>query len=95
MLTHFLEDLSPLSLNANKKAELYSNIRAYVTDEFQDDPIYTAPSQDQQDDAKSAKQAHREHRAAMAKAAKENIDRRGRNEGSTGAATEKRKTNSE
>ncbi|KAE8891993.1 hypothetical protein PF003_g24073 [Phytophthora fragariae] len=95
MLTHFLEDLSPPTLNAEKKTELYTKIRPYVPDEFQDDPIYTAPSQDQQDDAKSAKQARREHRAAMANAAKENSDRRGRNEGSTSAATKKRKTNSE
>ncbi|KAE9291048.1 hypothetical protein PF001_g19333 [Phytophthora fragariae] len=95
MLTHFLEDLSPPSLNAEKKTELYTKIRPYVPYEFQDDPIYTAPSQDQLDDAKSAKQARREHRAAMANAAKENSDRRGRNEGSTSAATKKRKTNSE
>ncbi|EGZ22429.1 hypothetical protein PHYSODRAFT_249657 [Phytophthora sojae] len=95
MLTHFLEDLSPPSLNAEKMTELYSKIRPYVPDEFQDDPIYAAPSQDQQDDAKSAKQARREHRAAMAKAAKQNSDRRGRNEGNTSAATKKRKTNSE
>ncbi|EGZ22294.1 hypothetical protein PHYSODRAFT_330122 [Phytophthora sojae] len=91
MLTHFLEDLSPPSLNA-EKTEMNSKIRPYVPDEFQGDPIYTAPSQDQQDDAKSA---IREHRAAMAKAAKENSDRRGRNEGNTSAATKKRKTNSE
>ncbi|EGZ20800.1 hypothetical protein PHYSODRAFT_328874 [Phytophthora sojae] len=94
-LIHFLEDLIPPSLNAEKMTELYSKIRPYVPDEFQDDPIYAAPSQDQQDDAKSAKQAHREHRAAMTKAAKENSDRRGRNKGNTSAATKKRKTNSE
>ncbi|EGZ12720.1 hypothetical protein PHYSODRAFT_515925, partial [Phytophthora sojae] len=95
MLTHFLEDLSPPSLNAEKMTELYSKVRPYVPDKFQDDPIYAAPSQNQQDDAKSAKQARREHRAAMAKAAKENSDHRGRNEGNTSAATKKRKTNSE
>ncbi|POM77844.1 Hypothetical protein PHPALM_4706 [Phytophthora palmivora] len=95
MLTHFLKDLSYPSLNAEKKTELYNKIRPHVPDEFQDDPIYTAPTQDQQDDAKLAKQVRREHRAAMAKPAKENIDHRGRNEGSTSTATKKRKTNSE
>ncbi|ETN22611.1 hypothetical protein PPTG_02498 [Phytophthora nicotianae INRA-310] len=78
MMDHFLEDLPVRPKNTEKIAEFYKNIRPYVPDEYQSDPLYAAPSKEQGEEAKSAKQARREHRAAMAVAAKANQDRRNR-----------------
>ncbi|KAL3669977.1 hypothetical protein V7S43_019109 [Phytophthora oleae] len=93
MFMHFLEDLSPPPLNAEKMLELHSKIHPYVPDEFQDSFIYAAPSEQLQTDAKTAKQARREHRAAMAATAKANQDRRGREADDEARPTPKKSRN--
>ncbi|EGZ06527.1 hypothetical protein PHYSODRAFT_531280 [Phytophthora sojae] len=77
MMTGHIETLSPPVRNTEKIAQMYHNIRPYVPAEFQSDPLYAKPSEQEGEDAKSRKQARREHRAAMAVAAKANQDQRG------------------
>ncbi|ETI54793.1 hypothetical protein F443_02465 [Phytophthora nicotianae P1569] len=90
MLDHFLEDLEPPAEKSEKIAELHKNIRPYVPEEFQSNPIYAAPSKEQGEDAKAAKQARREHRAAMAVAAKATLNRRGRDAENAGHPVQKK-----
>jgi hypothetical protein len=92
MLSHFLESLSPPPQHAEKMTGFHGKIRKNVPQEFQNDPIYTAPSVQDEDNSKATKQVRREHRAAMALAAKTNSDRRGAADGGTGV--KKRKTTS-
>ncbi|EGZ12224.1 hypothetical protein PHYSODRAFT_516866 [Phytophthora sojae] len=77
MMTDHIETLSPPVRNTEKIAQMYHNIKPYVPAEFQSDPLYAKPSEQEGEDAKSRKQARREHRAAMAVAAKANQDQRG------------------
>ncbi|EGZ07874.1 hypothetical protein PHYSODRAFT_527304 [Phytophthora sojae] len=74
MMTDHIETLSPPVRNTEKIAQMYHNIRPYVPAEFQSDPLYAKPSEQEGEDAKSRKQARREHRAAMAVAAKASQD---------------------
>eukprot|EP00644_Phytophthora_capsici_P002671 jgi/Phyca11/105623/e_gw1.11.236.1 len=92
MFSGYLETMPPPPRNAEKIDQMHRTIRPYVPDEYQSDAIYAAPSKQQGDSAKAAEQARREHRAAMAVTAKENQDKRGRqdNEGQT-RNTKKRK----
>eukprot|EP00644_Phytophthora_capsici_P000945 jgi/Phyca11/121271/e_gw1.43.161.1 len=78
MFNGYLDTMRPPPRNAENVAQMHRTIRPYVSDEYQSDAIYAAPSKQQGDSAKGARQACREHRAAMAVAAKENQDRRGR-----------------
>ncbi|EGZ23881.1 hypothetical protein PHYSODRAFT_484866 [Phytophthora sojae] len=72
MMTDHIKTLSPPVRNTEKIAQMYHNIRPYVPAEFQSDPLYAKPSEQEGEDAKSRKQARRKHRAAMA-----NQDQRG------------------
>ncbi|ETP27131.1 hypothetical protein F441_00332 [Phytophthora nicotianae CJ01A1] len=69
---------------------VHKNIRPYVPEEFQSNPIYAAPSKEQGEDAKAANQARREHRAAMAVAAKATLNRCGRDAENAGHPVQKK-----
>ncbi|EGZ29751.1 hypothetical protein PHYSODRAFT_468151, partial [Phytophthora sojae] len=71
IMTDHIEILPPPpSINAEKKEQMYKSIRPYVPDEFQNDPLYAKPSEDEGAAAKTKKQARLPHRAAMAAAAR-------------------------
>ncbi|EGZ25716.1 hypothetical protein PHYSODRAFT_247836 [Phytophthora sojae] len=76
-LDDHIEILPPPPINAEKKKQMYNSIRPYVPDEFQNDPLYAKPSEDEGAAAKTKKQARLAHRAAMAAAAKKNQEGRG------------------
>ena len=70
MFTELLETLPSSPINAEKVDQMHHQIAPYVPEKFKGDPMYAAPSAEQQSDAKTAKQSRHNHRAAMAVAAK-------------------------
>ncbi|EGZ26381.1 hypothetical protein PHYSODRAFT_327292 [Phytophthora sojae] len=77
IMTYHIEILPPHLSMPRKKKQMYKSIRPYVPDEFQNDPLYAKPSEDEGAAAKTKKQARLTHRAAMAAAAKKNQEGRG------------------
>ncbi|EGZ21073.1 hypothetical protein PHYSODRAFT_329106 [Phytophthora sojae] len=76
-MTDHIEILSPPPINAEKKEQMYKSIRPDVPDEFQNDPLYAKPSEDEGAAAKTKNWARLAPRAAMAAAAKRNQEERG------------------
>ncbi|GMF12946.1 unnamed protein product [Phytophthora lilii] len=79
-MTDHVETLPPPPVNAEKRSQMYHSIRPYIPEEFQNDPLYAKPSEQEGATAKATKQARLAHRAAMATAAKLYQDQRGLSE---------------
>ncbi|GMF11142.1 unnamed protein product [Phytophthora lilii] len=77
IMTDHVDTLPPPPGNAEKRSQMYHSIRPYVPEEFQNDPLYAKPSEQEGATAKATKQARLTHRAAMATAAKLHRDQRG------------------
>ncbi|POM81325.1 Hypothetical protein PHPALM_721 [Phytophthora palmivora] len=70
----FTNDLKPLPnppLNTEKLMQIYTKVRPYVPEEFADDPMYTAPSKQQEQSANALKRARAEHRKETVKEKKQ------------------------
>ncbi|KAG4226612.1 hypothetical protein PC116_g24988 [Phytophthora cactorum] len=65
---HF-EPLQPPAPNFEKKLQMHSKIRPYVPAEYRSDPIYDAPTEEEERLANEAKQARRKASAKKKKAA--------------------------
>ncbi|GMF31491.1 unnamed protein product [Phytophthora lilii] len=92
IMTDHVETLPPPPVNAEKRSQMYHSIRPYVREEFQNDPLYAKPSEQEEATAIATKQARLAHRAAMATAAKLHQDQRGLSEKhKNGAAVQKKR----
>ncbi|EEY70592.1 uncharacterized protein PITG_06037 [Phytophthora infestans T30-4] len=59
LLAAYLEPLQPPPQNFEKKQQMYNKVRPYVPSEFASDPLYAAPTDEEERLAKEAKQARR------------------------------------
>ncbi|ETM42735.1 hypothetical protein L914_11669 [Phytophthora nicotianae] len=71
LLAAYLEPLQPPPPNFEKKQQMYNKVRPYVPSEFASDPLYAAPTDEEERHAKEAKQARR---SASAKKKKKKRD---------------------
>ncbi|KAG3046505.1 hypothetical protein PC121_g20626 [Phytophthora cactorum] len=70
LLEAHLEPLQPPAPNFEKKLQMHSKIRPYVPAEYRSDPIYDAPTEEEERLANEAKQARRKASAKKANAKK-------------------------
>ncbi|KAG2789138.1 hypothetical protein Pcac1_g1708 [Phytophthora cactorum] len=69
LLEAHLEPLQPPAPNFEKKLQMHSKIRPYVPAEYRSDPIYDAPTEEEERLANEVKQARRKASAKKKKAA--------------------------